>query len=1308
MATVVLAAVGYSVGASLGGAAFGISSAIIGRAVGATVGRMIDQRLLGGGSQAVETGRVDRFRLTGASEGAPIPQIYGRMRTAGQVIWASEFSERKKKSGGGGGKGGPKEPEVTSYSYSVSAAVALCEGEISGIGRVWADGVEIARDDLNMRVYSGSQDQMPDPKIEAVEGAGNTPAYRGIAYVVFENLQLAQFGNRFPQFNFEVLRPAQVDLETAEADPVTAVEGVALIPGTGEYALATTPVHYSSGLGKNRSANVNTPSGKTDFATSMEALRDEMPKVKSVSLVVSWFGDDLRMNKCEIQPKVEQKILDGTTMPWRVSGVTRSGARKVPKDDGRSIYGGTPTDASVVEAISEMSDGGQDIVFYPFILMDQESGNGKVDPYTGAADQPKLPWRGRITLSVAPGQSGSPDQTASATSEVDAFFGTAQVDDFTINGTNVNYTGPSEWSYRRFILHYAHLCKAAGGVAAFCIGSEMRGLTQVRDAANGFPAVEKLRQLAADVRAVLGPECKLSYAADWSEYFGYHPQDGSGDVYFHLDALWADANIDFIGIDNYMPLSDWRDGADHQDAGWGSIHNLEYLMANIEGGEGYDWYYHSNAAERAQIRTPIEDGAHGEDWVWRYKDIRGWWQNRHHNRVGGERQAQATAWVPESKPVWFTEIGCAAIDKGTNQPNKFLDPKSSESSLPKYSDGTRDDLIQMQYLRALYAYWRDPANNPVSAETGVPMIDMSRAHVWAWDARPFPYFPNNGNLWSDGGNYARGHWLNGRTVARSLASVVGEICERSGVTDYDTSALYGFVRGYQVADVTTARSALQPLMLAYGFEAIERDGMLVFKTRDGIADVEILPDQMADLPDQDAVLQRMRAPTAETAGRIRLAFVESDGDFEVRAAEAIHPDEVTFSVSQSELPLALTKAEASTIVERWLAESRVARDAVRFALPMSELDLGAGDVVALPDGEGVANYRIDNVEQSGAQIIDAVRVENAVYTASDAIEEPTPPRSFTPPVPVFAQFLDLPLLTGDEAPHAPHLAVTAEPWPGSVAVYSSAESDDAGYRLNTLVSQQSVIGQTETPMVAALAGVPDNGVALRVKLATGELSSATSDAVLNGVNLAAIGDGNSENWELFQFTEARLVAEDTYELSGRLRGQFGSDAIMPEVWPVGSLFVLLDGTAEQISLATNARGLARNYRIGPATRGYDDPSYEHKVEAFQGIGLRPYAPVHLKAQDDAGDLTLSWIRRARVEADQWSGFDIPLGEDSESYVVRVLEGEALLREATVSTPSFTYTAAMQASDGGVPDAFEVAQISQRFGAGPFRRKMIND
>lgn len=108
---------------------------------------------------------------------------------------------------------------MTQYSYSVSLAIALCEGEITRVGRLWADGQEISPADLNMRVYTGGEDQIPDPKIEAVEGVGNAPAYRGVAYVVIEDLDLAPYGNRVPQFTFEVVRPDQPQGKTPAALP---------------------------------------------------------------------------------------------------------------------------------------------------------------------------------------------------------------------------------------------------------------------------------------------------------------------------------------------------------------------------------------------------------------------------------------------------------------------------------------------------------------------------------------------------------------------------------------------------------------------------------------------------------------------------------------------------------------------------------------------------------------------------------------------------------------------------------------------------------------------------------------------------------------------------------------------------------------------------------------------------------------------------------------------------------------------------------------------------------------------------------
>jgi hypothetical protein len=337
---------------------------------------------------------------------------------------------------------------------------------------------------------------------------------------------------------------------------------------------------------------VHTRQGGSDWDVALDQLQAILPNVGAVSLIVGWFGDDLRAGTCTIRPGVDAADKVTAPLEWSVAGQSRGSAHLVSTVDGRAAYGGTPSDETVVAAIQDLDARGIAVTLAPFIFMDVAAGNALTDPYTGAASQPLYPWRGRITCSPAPGQPGSPDKTGTAATQVAAFIGAAAVSDFAIVDGEVVYSGPAEWSYRRFILHYAHLAGAAGGVDAFLIGSEMRGLTWVRDSASTYPFVAALATHAADVKAVLGSATLVSYAADWSEYFGHQPADGSGDVYFHLDPLWSSADIDAVAIDVYWPLSDWRDGSSHADrlAGAPSIYDLDYLGANILAGEGYDWY----------------------------------------------------------------------------------------------------------------------------------------------------------------------------------------------------------------------------------------------------------------------------------------------------------------------------------------------------------------------------------------------------------------------------------------------------------------------------------------------------------------------------------------------------------------------------------------------------------------------------------------------------------------------------------------------------------------------------------------------
>jgi Putative phage tail protein len=191
MATLVLTAVGSAIGGPVGGA------------IGSIIGQQVDRMLFA--PKGREGPRLKELEVQTSSYGSAIPAIFGTMRVAGTVIWATDLIERRAKSGSGKGR-----PATTQYSYSVSMAVAISSLPILRVGRIWADGnlLRGAAGDLKVdtqfRLHLGHDNQAPDALIASAETAGECPAYRGLAYAVFEDLQLADYGNRIPSLTFEV------------------------------------------------------------------------------------------------------------------------------------------------------------------------------------------------------------------------------------------------------------------------------------------------------------------------------------------------------------------------------------------------------------------------------------------------------------------------------------------------------------------------------------------------------------------------------------------------------------------------------------------------------------------------------------------------------------------------------------------------------------------------------------------------------------------------------------------------------------------------------------------------------------------------------------------------------------------------------------------------------------------------------------------------------------------------------------------------------------------------------------------------
>ena len=216
---------------------------------------------------------------------------------------------------------------------------------------------------------------------------------------MFEDLSLDPYGNRVPQISVEVFRRPP----NTSGEPVLEelVQGVSLIPASGEFSYATTPVSVEYGPGEEVTENLNNTRGVPDIVAALDDLEAQAPNCRSVVLVISWFGDDLRCGSCHVQPGVEQQIKVSRPLSWRVSGITRGAAYVVTQAGGRPNFGGTPTDASVLEAIAELKARGFSVSFYPFVLMDIPSANGRPDPY-GGSEQSAFP--GADGLRVTPRQ----------------------------------------------------------------------------------------------------------------------------------------------------------------------------------------------------------------------------------------------------------------------------------------------------------------------------------------------------------------------------------------------------------------------------------------------------------------------------------------------------------------------------------------------------------------------------------------------------------------------------------------------------------------------------------------------------------------------------------------------------------------------------------------------------------------------------------------------------------------------------------------------------------------------------------------
>ena len=1254
-----------------------------GAAVGATIGNAISgggRRKTGGGASLVHIelptsygARLSDLRTQISGYGAVIPKVYGKMRLSGNIIWGADIKEiEHEKDEVKHSSNSVTKQKIVEYEYFASFAIAICQGPINEIIRIWVGDRLVALQELSskcksLNIYLGSSDQMPDSVIANYKPPGCCPAYRDLAYVVFEELALGDYDNRIPNFSFEVRR--EVRFRPSIEDKI---KEIVLIPGAGEFVYSTIPNFKITGkylqgefteTSPKESVNIHNHERRANALVALDQMQKALPNLEWVALVVTWFATSSSARDCIIVPKVEYHDDTARSEPseWSVAGLTRETAECVLKFEDESLtYGGTPSDDNVIAICRELRERGLKIMLYPMIFVDE------IHP------SPK-PWRGRIK--------------SSSKENIQRWF----------NGHS---------GYNNFIIHYANLTQDL--IDAFVIGSEMIGLTSFTDAQRSYPAVDEFIKLARITKNLVGSNCIVTYAADWSEY--HHTEGG----WYNLDPLWACEAIDVVGIDSYFPLTEDLPA---------SMITEELIKKGWEADEGWSYYWDWGRKKKHDL---------GKDYAW--KDVEYWWKNQHRNPDGS-----ITSWRPKMKPIWFTEMGFPSVDACSNQPNVFYDPSSIESFFPRGSKGRVDFFAQRQALNATLDFLKERRERPDMGNENL----VAKSFIWTWDARPYPCWPDMMNIWQDGRLWRTGHWLNGKIGVSSLGAIIAEILSIAGFREdeYDVSLLNEDVEGFIVAENCSIREVIEQLKAAYFFDVIESDGRLKFIPREprpqnirNISQDEqslslvtydelIVPSKtMASGVDNSGVLEINIAGELELPQRLSLTYIDPQQSYNYSSTGSSRSTCLSRQHIDYSLPIVMSNSQAKRITDIALYESWMQRMSFSFSLGPKYCYLEPADLITLTVNGVRHQIRITSLDISSSNVIKIQAHAHDVsiydfYCKANYISSPIDMGLLDQVPDSILHILDIPYVPyipnlGNDLsdPNRAVLSFACVPngknWQGAI-IYMS--QDGEYYRQLCEISGNSscIVGSVRNaiapPEVTYLTDYSNKIIAeiyMGAKLPTIEEQFAKQEQ-----NMILVGDEIIIYKQLEKLQESGDIT--TYALSGLSRGLLGTSYAC-STHKKDERFIFLGSGIKASYIDDNLIGGTLYFKAVSVGQSLASTSMR-KIE-FKAVSLMPIEPDEIVInQVDPGvnvsrykDLQLTWLRQDRRRYQELPYGGIPMSEQQELYEIEIQKDTQIIRVLSSGQPSVIYSAAMQEEDElqkGEEYEVTIYQISSKVGRG---------
>lgn len=542
-----------------------------------------------------------------------------------------------------------------------------------------------------------------------------------------------------------------------------------------------------------------------------------------------------------------------------------------------------------------------------------------------------------------------------------------------------------------------------------------------------------------------------------------------------------------------------------------------------------------------------------------------------------------------------------------------------------------------------------------------------------------------------------------------LGAIIEDLSRRAGLADLDvdTATLTDPVHGFAVSQRSEARSSVETLLGAFFADGVESDWRLLFRHRTLAPVATLTVDDLAahepgaTLPD---VLTPERLDDQQLPMRVDITYADPSRDYQdtVQHARRFQAGQRARSQREVRTPVILTADQAKHLAEQTLTEAWVSRTTYKLTLPYKWTTLDPGDVLTVDVHGRTSLVRVQQMQNGANGILEvtAAAYDASIYTASmsvgvvaDAVTTQTIP--FLAPTALF--LLDTHLLRDVDEGSGYYMAMAPQgsgDWSGATA-FSSV--DGTAWRMEDTLTSAVSYGSATSILEPGTPYVFDTGHTVDIRMARGSLSSVSEAELINGVNAGLLGN------EIVQWQTATPLDEHTWRLSTLLRGRRGTEWAIPN-HTAGERFIVLSPAAlRREEMGLSEVGMTRLYRA--VTMNTDLLTTTGQAFANTALGLKPYSPDHVHGTRNVGnDLTVTWTRRTRLGGLWVDGRDVPLGEATEAYEVDIMSGGTVLRTLTSTTPTITYTAAQQTTDGLTPGGavtlavYQLGQLGRGWGA----------